>query len=210
MKYDSFKYLFPPRPETAIAPDFLDFYENRGWVAQFKKNGTNTIISLSPKKEFIAMNRHQEFHKAWGLTEHIKEELLRLFGGNGWVVLVAEIMHSKTKTIKDTIFIHDLLVYESQFLIKTSFIARQILLDQHLKTSVETDTHYVCDTMGKVWYAKKFTQNFKELFYSIKDPTIDEGLVLKNPIGQLTDCAKPTSNSGWQVKVRHSSKKYNF
>jgi len=210
MKYDSFKYLYPPRPEAAIPPDMLEWYEKRGWVAQYKKNGTNTIIAISPDKEFTAMNRHAANHKAWQLTSYIKQELVRLFLEEYWIVLVAEIMHSKTKTIKDTIFIHDILVYQNEFLIDSEFETRQKLLDSKLITKVETQTHYVCDKDNKIWYAKRFTKDFEKLFFDIKDPTIDEGLVLKNPKGKLSSCSKPTSNESWQVKVRHNSKKYNF
>jgi len=210
MKYQAFKYLFPPRPESAISPDTLSFYENRGWVSQFKKNGTNTIIAISPEKEFIAMNRHKEMHKAWNLTDYIKTELIKLFPDTGWVVLVAEIMHSKTKTIKDTIFVHDLLVFESEFLLDSTFTDRQKILDERLKTNVEMETHYVCDKENKIWFAKLFSSDFEKLFWDIEDPTIDEGLVIKNPQGKLKDCNKPTSNASWQVKCRHTCKKYNF
>lgn len=210
MEYTSFKYLYPPRPEAAIPPDMLGWYEKRGWVAQYKKNGTNTIIAISPDKKFTAMNRHAENHKAWQLTDYIKQELIRLFPESCWIVLVAEIMHSKTKTIKDTIFIHDILVYQNKFLIDSTFENRQLLLDSKLKTNVETQTHYACDANNKIWYAKRFTKDFEKLFSDIKDPTVDEGLVLKNPKGKLNSCSKQTSNASWQVKVRHSSKKYIF
>jgi len=210
MRYISFRYLYPPRPETAIAPDFLDWYEKRGWCAQYKKNGTNTIISIDPDKNFIAMNRHNADHKAWDLTNHIKKELVRLFPEKHWFVLVAEIMHSKTKEIKDTIFIHDIIVYESELLYGSEFESRQQLLDKRLKTDRETDTHYICDLEGKVWFAKRFYKDFEKAFWAIKDPTVDEGLVLKNPKGKLSVCSKPTDNSNWQVKCRHSCKKYNF
>lgn len=210
IKYSNWAYLYPPRPEFAIASAMLNYYEKRGWTAQFKKNGTNTIIGISPKKEFFAMNRHGEDHKAWQLTDHIKTELARLFPEKKWFVICAEIMHSKTPAIKDTIYIYDLLVWRSKFLLDSTFMERQKLLDSKLKTDVETPTHYVCDKEGKVWYAKLFTKGFKELFLSIKDTKVDEGLVLKDPNGKLQSCRTMTENTGWQVKCRHKHKNYAF
>jgi hypothetical protein len=209
-KYTEWQYLFPPRPEFAIASAMLRYYEKQGWVAQYKKNGTNTIIGISPKKEFFTMTRHATEHKAWEITPHIKAELTRLFPEKKWFVLCAELMHNKTPSIKDTIYIHDVIVWKSEFLLNSLFMDRQKLLDERLITNVEAHSHYVCDSEGKIWYAKRFEKGFKELFLSIKNPKIDEGLVLKDPNGQLRSCRTASENSGWQVKCRHESKGYSF
>lgn len=207
--YTSFRYLFPPRPESAVDPGSLGFYLKRGWVAQFKKNGTCSIIAISPDKEFTAMTRHETPHKAWQLTEYHKQELSRLFPEKCWIVLIAEILHNKTKTIKNTIFIHDIVVWNT-FLLGSAFMDRQKILDDHLLTNVEAKTHYVCDRQGQIWFAKRFITGFKELFDGIEDTRIDEGLVLKDPKGKLRSCDSPNKNSSWQVKVRHPSKNYQF
>jgi hypothetical protein len=209
-KYESFEYLYPPRPDNAIAIDFIDWYEKNGYVAQFKKNGTCTIIAISPEKEFKTMNRHNADHKAWDLTDYIKQELVRLYPEKCWIVLVAEIMHSKTKTIKDTIFVHDILVFANNYLTGVTFEDRQKILEAHMIPIAEAPTHFICDVEGKVWFAKCFKGNFKDLFWGIKDINIDEGLVLKDPKAKLIACYKASSNSSWQVKVRHASKKYLF
>lgn len=208
--YNSWKFLYPPRPEIAIVPQMLPLYENLKWVAQFKKNGTNTIIGISPDKKFYAMNRYGEKHKAWALTDHIKSELLKLFPKSLWYVICAEIMHSKTQTIKDTIYIHDILVNDSMYLVGTSFISRQNILNNLFISKNETKTHYVVDTQDKIWYAKLIVCDFIDMFNSIKNTQIDEGLVLKNPSGILHLCTKPTSNADWSVKCRHPTKSYNF
>jgi ATP-dependent DNA ligase len=210
MKYTQFEYLFPPRPDNAIVSSMLGYFEKRGWLAQYKKNGTNTIIAIAPNKEFIAMNRHADFHKAWQLTDHIKNELAKIFKEKKWFVLCAEIMHSKGPTIKDTIYVHDMLVWKSEFLLESTFLERQVMLDERLVTNVEAQSHYVCDSEGKIWYAKRFDKDFKTLFSSIKNPKIDEGLVLKDPDGKLRSCRTASDNSYWQVKCRHKAKGYQF
>jgi hypothetical protein len=209
-KYDSWKYLYPPRPEAAIAPEMLQVYQNMGWVAQFKKNGTCGIMGISPGKEFVSMNRHFEVHKTWPLPDHLKTELTRLFPEQQWFVLVLEVMHLKGPSIKNTIYIHDMVVWMSEYLVGSKFIERQEILDNRLITNVETKTHYVCDEGGKVWYAKRFDKGFSDLFWSIKNVKIDEGLVLKDPNGKLISCDKPEANRVWQVKCRHPHANYSF
>ena len=210
MKYSKWKFLFPPRPEYAIASAMLRYYEGRGWLAQYKKNGTNTLLGISPKKEIIAMTRRGEPHKAWQVTEHIKKELARLFPEPKWFVICAELLHNKNATIKDTIYIFDVLVWNGDFLFDSTFLERQELLDKRLITNVEAQSHYVCDTEGKVWYAKRFEKGFRKMFASIRDARIDEGLVIKDPKGRLRSCRTATDNASWQVKCRHPSKHYQF
>jgi hypothetical protein len=210
MKYTKYEPLFPPRPDAAIPPQMLMFYEKKKWVAQYKKNGTNCVIWITPQKKIIIKSRHGENHKAWAMTPYLEKELIRLFPEKKWFVLCSELMHSKTPTIKDTIYIHDMLVWKSKFLLSSTFMERQLLLDARLKTNVETQTHYVCDEQGKVWYAKRFEKGFNALFMAIKEPKIDEGLVLKDPNGKLRRCFTPKDNSSWQVKCRHEHKHYNF
>ena len=210
MKYTKYTPLYPPRPEAAIPPQMLAFYEKRKWIAQYKKNGTNCVIWISPQKKIIIKTRQCENHRAWAMTAYLEGELTRLFPEKKWFVLCTELMHSKTPSIKDTIYIHDMLVWKGEFLLGSTFIERQALLDERLKTNVESQSHYVCDAKGKVWYAKRFEKGFNGLFLMIKDPKVDEGLVLKDPNGKLRACLTPKENSGWQVKCRHENKHYNF
>jgi len=210
MRYEEYSYLYPPRPEAAIQPKSLDYYEKLGWVAQYKKNGTNTVIWISPDKKIILRNRHATHHRAWQITKHLEDEIVRLFPDDGWYVFCAEIMHSKTPTIKDTLYIYDLVVWGSELLLGSTFMERQKLLDSILLTNVEAYSHYICDTQGKIWYPKLVKSNFRKVFDSIKEPKIDEGLVLKNPDGKLSLLLRPNNNNDWQVKCRHPHKNYNF
>lgn len=210
MRYDTFTYLFPPRPDNAIIPNHLAFYERQGWVGQYKKNGTCSIIAISPNRDVIAMNRHSEAHRQWKITGHIKNELLRLFPESGWFYLIGEVLHAKTKTIKDTLYLFDCVVWNGEYLVGSTFGDRCKLLDDRLVTNVQSYSHYICDSENKLWYAKRLTKDFLSVFEKITDPTIDEGLVLKDPTGKLSYCHRAESNAGWQVKCRHKHKNYSF
>lgn len=209
MLYDDWKFLYPPRPESAIHPKLLTYYEGRGWLAQCKKNGTNTLLGIAPDGTVYTRTRHDTEHKAWTLTPHIEKFLQGLLPRGQWYVLCAELLHSKTKTIKDTIFIHDVLVWESQFLVGSTFAERQLLL-KPWQTNVEGWSHFVLDSENKVWLAKTFDKNFTALFEAIRDPSTDEGLVLKDPTGKLKMCLSETDNASWSVKCRYPTKTYNY
>lgn len=214
MEYINYEFLFPPRPETALPSSLLKMYERKGWIAQFKKNGTGGTIAISPDKQFTCKTRHGDNHKLWQIDNYIKGELIRLFPEKCWIYLICEVMHSKTKTVKNTIYIHDILVFNNEFLFDTTFIERQEkILNPHLKDKAisETISHYVCDKAGQIWFAKLHDQGFSGLFFGIEDQTIDEGLVLKNPQGKLASCNKEVNrNKIWQVKFRHAKKNYSF
>ena len=92
MDYSEYMYLYPPRPEEALPRAMLSNFEKRGWYAQVKKNGTNTVI-FSKGDQVIFKTRHQDDHKAWSPNaEHIK--FFR--GREDWTVYTAELLHSKT------------------------------------------------------------------------------------------------------------------
>lgn len=206
--YTAYKYLYPPRPDFVLTYDRIPYYESDGWVGQYKKNGTCTIIAMSPDGEFTAMNRHKEQHKAWVLTKHIKDVLRGHLPSDSWTVLVAEIMHSKTPTIKDTIYIHDIIVYQSRQLVGSTFGERQKILINLLPSKTEHYSHWEVDP--KVWRAKLITKDILAAYHAIADTKIDEGIVLKRMLGKLKDCYRADANAAWQAKVRYAHKNYQF
>lgn len=208
-EYTEFKYLYPPRPDFVLTCDRIPYYENQGWVGQYKKNGTCTIVAMSPDGFFHAMNRHHEEHKAWVLTDEIKKSLRKILPKGHWVVLVGEIMHSKTPTIKDTIYFHDVIVYQSRQLVGMTFAERQKILEKLLPCNgKETKSYYY--VTDKIWRARVITKDILRHFQEIEDKKIDEGIVLKLPSGKLKPCRKEDSNCSWQYKIRYQTKNYQF
>ena len=210
LKYESFVYLYPPRPETAIQPSMIGFYEKRNWIAQAKLNGTCNVISVSPNRDkLLTMTRHNELHKVWSPTKESSKAFLSIHGNNWWV-FVAELMHSKVAddSLRDINYVHDVLVADGVYLLGKTWTERQLILQNlFIKgDEEEKDTHYIIN--HNTWLAKNHTSGFKNLFKTLINPEI-EGLVLKNPNSVLTSCTK-TGNSGWQVKVRKSTKNYGF
>ena len=206
MRYDAFSYLWPPRPEKAITADLIGFYEKRGWVAQHKLNGTCNVLAVAPDRRIVAMNRHNETHKLWTPTP-ASSRVFQKLPGKGWYVFTTELMHSKVPGIKDTNFIHDVLVADGAYLVGTAFSARQDMLRALFKPSGECDSHYVIDE--NTWLAKTHTSGFRKLYDGMERPE-HEGIVMKNPAAALALCSRESANAGWQVKSRRPHKNYGF
>lgn len=204
MRFDAFSYLWPPRPEKAVPPELLGFYEKRGWVAQHKLNGTCNVLAVNPARQIVAMNRHAEQHKAWKPTE-ASSRAFRKLPGKGWWVFVAELMHSKVPGIKDTNFVHDVLVADGVYLIGKTMAERQAILDEVFPSGKDCGSHVVIDE--NTWRAKNHTGGFRKLFAGLERPE-HEGIVVKNPKAVLALCGRASSNAGWQVKCRKPHKNY--
>jgi hypothetical protein len=202
--YTKFIYLTPPRPENAIPPSRLKTFERKHWIAQIKKNGTNSVIFVSPEKKVTAMGRHNNEHKQWQFTPE-SAAIFKALPGTGWYVINAELMHSKVPGIRDINYIHDVLVEDGDYLLGTTYAqrySRLLMLFLHNNTEM-TQSHFALDR--NTWLVRNHPQGFRELFDSLSAPE-DEGLVLKNTLGRLA----PKDNSGWNVKCRRPHKNFGF
>ena len=203
MVYDKYSYLWPPRPEKAIPRDLLNFYRARGYWAQVKKNGTCTVI-FSRGKEVIFKTRHNDDHRLWSPTpEH--ERFFQT--SDKWNVYVAELLHSKTPTVKNQLYIFDIIVDEGEQLVDTTFEERQLLLQSRWAGDYEPLKHQT-RVHEYVSVAENLTGDFDSIYDNLQPE--DEGLVLKNPTAKLKACLKPDSNAPWQVKCRVTTKNYSF
>jgi hypothetical protein len=210
MKYSSYGYIWPPRPEQAIPTSLLTRYENDGWVAQVKKNGTCTVV-FANSNEVIFKTRHNDDHKAWKpLSKH--ETFFKKLVKTGWCVFVCELLHSKGGGTRDTLYIFDIIVWQGEYLTKTTFADRQKLLSDIFSEMIidgQIDHSVIGDG---IWLAKIISKDFLD-YWNILDSSSsneDEGLVLKNPNATLNLCNKASSNSGWQIKCRREHKNYSF
>lgn len=203
MEYKSYSYITPPRAEGKVAPATLPFYEQKGWIAQCKKNGTNSVIFVPPSEKIFAKTRHNDDHKAWKFTEG-SSKIFDETRNAGWNVFNAELMHSKGNGFRDINYLHDVLVWNGEYLIGKTYQERfELLQNIFCDIKDETHSHYVIN--DHTWLAKNFKADFSKLFHSLTNNE-DEGLVLKNPKGKL----ELRDNTGWLVKCRKFHKNYGF
>ncbi len=184
--------IFPPRPEQAIAPGLIGFYENRGYIAQIKKNGTCSLAVVDSKGHVEFWTRHWERHKAWVPTA----DIIRYFSAFPDSVFVFELLHSKTKDVKNTAYVFDVLRYKGKDLAGTPLVDRLARLKNP-------------DEVPNVEIAQTFTKGLRKLYEGLVAPE-DEGIVLKDPEAVLKPVFRDGLNSPWQVKCRRSTKNYSF
>ena len=208
MKYEAYRFLWPPRPEKAAPPALMGFYERRGWIAQIKKNGTCTVI-FARGDTVIFKTRHNEDHKAWSpLSSHCAF----FTGRDAWNVYVAELLHSKGPQVKNHLYLFDILVSDGKELIGTTLQDRQRILQSRFPTP-KADIAGSRAGLG----ARMIGQDFSQA-ETIANPSgcwqtlggLDEGLVFKDPKAVLSACNAPASNGAWQVKIRRQHANYSF
>lgn len=213
MKYDSFQYIYPPRPASSIHPDNLNKFQ--GWIAQYKFNGTRNVIFVFPDGHIELFNRHREHNKAYQLTPQMVKAFSHLNLKKGkFYVFDGELMHNKTRGLKDRLILFDLLVNEGEYLIGTSYKDRYLMLQKLLGNPAEFESEtgnkiaYLVNE--NIWFAKVYTKNLDERFQKLIHMDEVEGLVLKNPHGKLSYGVSPENNGDWIIRVRKPHKNYSY
>lgn len=209
MKYTDFMYLYPPRPENTILPGMLGVFEKNKFIAQIKKNGVCSILCISPDKTMIWKTRHNTDHKAWTPKEINLDPFMRL--PKRWYYFCFELLHNKTKDIKNTIYLFDILVANSNYLLDMSYIERYNIM-RDLLPPLNIGNQF--DTISypgesNIWVANNYQLGFEHLFSKLDNPE-DEGLVLKDPKATLEMCSRVSSNTSGMLKCRKSTKNYTF
>jgi hypothetical protein len=210
MKYDSFRYLYPPRPETKIAPTDLGVIEKQGWIGQAKMNGTLCTIYVSNDGS-VAMGRHGPDHVLDWQPGAPWQDFTNTLEGSGWYVFVGELLHSKGVGVRDTIVLFDLLVEDGDYLVGKSYGVRLARLTQLLNIYGQPRrlelTHR--EYNEGVWLIESRARAFREWF-DAPAPAMVEGLVFKQCDAKLQLCSRATANKNWQVKCRKPKANVSF
>jgi hypothetical protein len=215
MKFSEYRYLYPPRPETAASSPTLHVYEAQGWLAQAKMDGTNCTIYVPPDRKSFAMGRHGPDNRLQWQPGARWDAFQAHLPGKGWYVLVGELLHSKGVGVRDTVYLFDMLVANGEYLIGETYRDRYRRLEQLCRAmSGECFfefTHTV--VMPGVWLAVNRARGFPAWFTAIRNmpgkPAI-EGLVLRQPDAKLLPCIKASANAKGLHKCRVATKHLSF
>lgn len=210
MKYDSFHYIYPPRPKNPIPSSELNSWDNGLMMAQPKLNGSNCIIFMNESETHI-YNRHGERLSNFKMEAH---EIRSLYRGDGWMVLNGEYLNKSKKDESGGSFnlklvLFDMLVYKSTYLLGTSFIQRVSMMDDMFGTN-PSDKKYLYSVSQNVYWVKTYESGFKTLYDDLTKIDIVEGLVLKRKTGKLQIGNTELNNHNTQIKCRKSTKNYSF
>jgi len=207
--YDSFRYMYPPRPETKTTPDSIPTYEKMGFYGQPKLNGS-CVMLYTNGIEVKFMGRHADTFARQLIS---KEELLKLHRGSGWMCLCGEFLNKSkkdgsNKTFDAKFVIFDVIILNGHYLLNTTFEERLGILDS-LYALMPHDKWI--DKVNEYTYrVKTFKNNLKAVYDEIVKIDMYEGLVCKKASGLLQDGLRSNNNTAWQIKMRKSTKNYNY
>lgn len=224
--------MYPPRPKTSIPPEKVGDYEEKGYIAQLKYNGTRTLVEMSPGPTIKIWTRHKEPHKAYELTDAMRSDLLAIYMAGDMtktMIFDGELMHSKTKNLKDTLVLFDILVCDSDHLIGMPMLARYSIMSDILGEpdqweeetgrkiaakcrvfELDEKDEVVERYLERVWMAETFYHSFSDVYKSRIDMDEVEGLVLKKPQAPLDRGFSETNNESWLIRCRKPSKNYEY
>jgi len=224
--YTKFSYKYPPRPESRITSDQLVKYV-KDYIGQPKMNGSCCEIFISPEGEVRNFGRH----KNENLTNFkiTNDELVKLNTTGKWMVLVGEYMNKNKKGLDGKPWNHkfvifDILVYESDYMVGSTYQSRIELLDEIFGTKDYNE--YLYKISDNIYRVKTFYEDFTNVWNRIEgidaelkkkaraskedDIFILEGLVLKKAKAKLERGFREKNNTLSQLKARLPKKNYHF
>lgn len=203
------KIYYPPKPLliSIDQPLFSELEKRPDTIAEPKYNGTRLILKrivddgvlLKPHYEF--WNRHGKQIKYQPSKEILEQ--LDLIEWKEDCALDGELVHFKTKKIKNFIVIFDIYLWDGFPTTGFSFKQRRKLLEEKFKILTEICAHNVV-------LAPQWGNNFQKVYNELIQHEEIEGLVIKslNAKVELGRSESPVVKTMW--KVRKPAKNYRF
>jgi hypothetical protein len=216
MRYDSYRFIFPPRPDTAVPLSELCMYDtDEYWKGQFmaepKFNGDNGEVYFT-KIEFIPMNRYGERLTKYNLKPN---ELRNLFPNDNWNCINGEYMGKSQKDESGDVFNHkfvifDILILDGEYLLGTTFEERWLMLYNRFKDKFIGENEYSYQITKNVWLVKVWYEGFENIWNCITPIDMIEGLVIKKRKAKLLPGTVEKNNHLGMFKTRKPTKNYSY
>lgn len=213
-KYNSYSYIYPPRPEIKIPPDILNRYDDGRYLAMPKYNGFCTTVFMD-EKFLKVMNRHkEEFSPSKLKTNAI--DFTNMHRGKGFMVLCGEILNSskkneENKIINNKFIIWDILVFDGKYLLGSKFEERMKLLNSiYPPVKGQPYKHMINIGSENIFLAPCYNKDFYKLYNEFIKTDVYEGVVLKRKDGKLEYGFREKNNTSWMVKARKATKNYHY
>jgi ATP-dependent DNA ligase len=212
MKYNTYRYIYPPRPRNAISPEDLTFWDNRTLIGQPKINGSNCVIFTNGIKTFV-MNRHNERLTNFNITQDELKGIFKCQEGE-WMVINGEYLNKSKQDERGVVFNHkliifDILVYKSEYLVGQTFEERIALLDEIFGTK-DSEKSYLYSISENIYRVKSYYTGFKTMFDELTKIDVIEGWVLKRENARLEIGNTENNNTKSQLKARKPTKLYKY
>lgn len=210
-KYNTYRYIYPPRPKNAIPPSDLSFWDNGSLIAQPKLNGSNCLIFTNGESQ-VVMNRHNQRLTNFRLSQ---DEIKSIYRGSGeWMIINGEYMNKNKNDESDIPFNHklvifDILTFDGYYLLGKTFEERIYLLDE-IYGQVDSEKEYLYKITDNVYRVKSYVGEFNDLFNKLSQIDMIEGLVMKRKSAKLERGNTENNNTKSQLKSRKATKNYKF
>lgn len=211
IKYQKFRYIYPPRPRNAISPGDLNYYDDGNFLGQCKLNGSNCVI-FTDGDDFFVMNRHKQRLTNFKIDN---SELSKIYRGNGeWMIINGEYMNKSKNDENGDVFNHklvifDILAYNGEYLVGSTFSERVNLLND-IYGEVDSEKNYLYSISDNIYRVKSYSNEFNELFNNFIEVDMLEGLVMKRANAKLEIGTSELNNVKTQLKCRKPTKNYKY
>jgi hypothetical protein len=212
-RYNTYNYIYPPRPKNPIPIEDISKWDNKMMLAQPKMNGSNCVLFMNGEYTYT-MNRHGQRLTNFQLN---KSELLELYkpvkNGN-WLVINGEYMNKSKSDEKGLVFNHklvifDILVYNSDYLLGSTFESRIKMLDELYGTK-NSEKDYLYQFTDNIYRVKSYENDFVDIFNKLTKIDMIEGLVMKRKKAKLELGSTENNNTKSMIKARKPTKNYKF
>ena len=194
------RYVYPPRPKTAIPPSILTGYEGKGWFWQLKYDGDRMPSFVDTKTGSVYLaSRRGKFHKMHSHPS-IRQELLELNLPTGSHILDGEFLTPQILVLFDILQLKEYLIGWEQS-------KRWELLQEVCRNpSQKVDDGIAYHVSPHVWLALSGPDNFPQAYAEYSGHKLIEGLVLRQLASHLDEWGNGEYEVDWQVRCRRPSK----
>lgn len=207
--------FFPPRPGITLYHPLLSRYSASEWLAQRKFKGQRNLIYVSADHKIEFWSRHKENrfqHGNYDLSDEMRSSILALNLPSQELVLDSELLHAKTKWVKDTVVLFDVL-YLGEYLSNATQVDRLALLQSICNSPTVLEPGKRALFVNKhVWMAETIESDFTTQYRSMLSCPEIEGLVLRKRNSRLRDgnlsLGRIKYEAPWMVRVRKPEKNY--
>ena len=210
MKYDRYRYIYPPRPKNAVDPKEINLWDDGTLLCQPKLNGSNCVI-FTDGVTYKIMGRHNQVLTNFNLNIN---EISNIYSGKGWMAINAEYLNKSKLDENNKIFNHkliifDILAYNGEYLVGKTFQERVDILNQLYGQNL-SDKSYLYSITENIFHVKSYNTNFKQIFDELIKIDVVEGIVCKRKNSKLELGVTSENNTKGQIKFRKPTKNYRY
>lgn len=228
--YNKFSWFYPPRTgnRSPFKGPVIDAWRTfKDSIAQFKMNGDNCQVVIFPDRKIEMWSRHKvngipkPIRGNYRPQKELSDKILAVAPTGDFTILNAELLHWRTPLVKNNLYIFDVLVWKSQWLIGEDYKSRYALI-----SGMPTDgpIPLLCGDRNQLERAAALGSNnlfiaenfgceqWEWAWQQARRNDFIEGLFLKRmgPTSRLEGGFSEINNAGWGCRVRKATKNILF